>query len=417
MTFKATKLRDHNQNGFLWASPRWVVNVICLAYSRHINLLHRVCGVVFMAKFQLGETENKILCGIYEAALKPEQWQAVFVAIARHIGASAVIASLPMQLDFPRRLANLQQPGLAQPFSEVHISPTTTAINEISAAFTQSCSALIQVNKESEPGALVRTQMLELVMAFYQLLHTCNLAEESLEFLRQLTPHFISAAYIYQEACLLKRHNFSLVESLKRTNQAIFLLDAQLRLVFSTPEALRLLEASSALRVGRNGQLEVMEAKQQLLLNELLQELLQAEDVQHLLPRQLAIASGNAGCLQHPFKISAIALCDNASLLDSAIRIAVFVDNPGRARLVSQDYLQQAFAFTRTETQIAQLLLNGMSLAQIAASRHTSLETVRWQIKSLLQKTNTKSQAEIIRLLMALSNDTCAVDPLLDAGR
>lgn len=372
-----------------------------------------------MAKFQLGETENKILCGIYEAALKPEQWQSVFVAIARHIGAHEITASLPTQLDFSRRLADLQQPDKAPLYSDLPIAPahSTADLNEIGAAFKQSCSALIQVNKEHEPGVLVRTRMMELVMAFYQLLQSCKLEDESLEFLRQLTPHFISAAYIYQEACLLKRHNYSLVESLKRTNQAIFLLDAQLRLVFSTPEALKLLESNNTLRIGRSGQLEVMEAKQQFALNELFQELLRAQDTQNLMPRQLAIASGGMGTTQHPLKISAIRLCDNDSQIDSAIHIAVFVENPGRARLVPQDYLQQAFAFTRTETQIAQLLLNGMSLAQIAASRHTSLETVRWQIKSLLQKTNTKSQAEIIRLLMALSNDTCAVDPLLDTGR
>lgn len=378
-----------------------------------------------MAKFQLGETENKILCGIYEAALKPEQWQGVFIAIARHIGADNVIASLPTQLDLLQRLSGLQCQDSDLFPASLHNIPASRLthlddpadFNEIGTAFRQSCSALIQVNKESEAGVMVRTRMLELVMTFYQLLQRCELDEESLEFLRQLTPHFISAAYIYQEACLLKRHNYSLVESLKRTNQAIFLLDAQLRLVFSTPEALKLLDASSALRVGHGGHLEVIETKQQQALDKLLQELLLVEDAQHLMPRQLAVASGAQDGARHPLKISAISLCDNPSLSDSAIRIAVFVENPGRARLVSRDYLQQAFAFTRTETQIAQLLLNGMSLAQIAASRHTSIETVRWQIKSLLQKSNTKSQAEIIRLLMALSNDTCAVDSLLDAGR
>lgn len=378
-----------------------------------------------MAKFQLGQTENKILCGIYEAALKPEQWHEVFVAIARHVGAPELVCSLWLQLDFPRHLLGLQNPdthaqitaaqSAPQPLTNSPVSPAskTTDDNQIANLFRQSCSALIQVNKESEPGALVRMRLMELVMAFYQLLQTCQLGEASLEFLRQLTPHFISATYIYQEACVLRRHNYSLVESLKRTHQAIFLLDAQLRLVFSTPDAHKLLETCSALRVGRHGQLEIVDAKQQLALQQLLQELLQARDTQQLVPRQLAVAAG--GAQQHPLKLSAIALCDNPSISDSAIRIAVFVDNPARARLVSQDYLQQAFAFTRTETQIAQLLLNGMSLAQIAASRHTSIETVRWQIKSLLQKTNTKSQAEIIKLLMAMSNEACT-NPLLDAG-
>jgi DNA-binding CsgD family transcriptional regulator len=370
-----------------------------------------------MATFQLGETENKILCGIYEAALKPEHWQNVFVAIARHIGADEVIATLPVQLDFPRRLAALQQPENAHTYLAPPTPPVqNSTLTDISNLLRQSCSALIHVNQESQPGALIRTRMIELVMAFYQLLQSRPLTEDSLEFLHQLTPHFISAAFIYQEACLLKRHNYSLVESLKRTHQAIFLLDARRRIVFSTPEACKLLDSHAELRIGRSGQLEVADAKQQLALNELLQELMVTPDAQQLLPRQLAVACASHADRRHPLKISAIRLCDTSSQSDSAIHIAVFVENPGRTRIVPQEYLRQAFAFTRTETQIAQLLLNGLSLAQISASRHTSLETVRWQIKSLLQKTNTKSQAEIIRLLMALSSDSCVIDPIADAG-
>lgn len=60
------------------------------------------------------------------------------------------------------------------------------------------------------------------------------------------------------------------------------------------------------------------------------------------------------------------------------------------------------------ECDIAQALLNGGSIAEIAAQRGTTENTTRWQTKCLLQKTFTKTQAELVRLLAALSSDFSA---------
>jgi len=107
----------------------------------------------------------------------------------------------------------------------------------------------------------------------------------------------------------------------------------------------------------------------------------------------------------HPIKITAVALSDNSPVSTNSIRIGVFINDPERPRLIPQEYLQQAYGLTRTEAQIAQLLLNGLAIMDVAAKRNTSIETARWQIKSLMQKTNTTSQAELMRLLMLLSNE------------
>ncbi|MCG8436647.1 MAG: LuxR C-terminal-related transcriptional regulator [Pseudomonadales bacterium] len=59
----------------------------------------------------------------------------------------------------------------------------------------------------------------------------------------------------------------------------------------------------------------------------------------------------------------------------------------------------QQYRFTPAETDVASYLLQGKSANDIAAIRHSSRETVRSQIKSLLQKTGTRRQAALITLL------------------
>lgn len=58
--------------------------------------------------------------------------------------------------------------------------------------------------------------------------------------------------------------------------------------------------------------------------------------------------------------------------------------------------VQQLYDFTPTEARVAESLLAGCSVAQIAATNGTALETVRTQTKSILAKTGTSRQTEFI---------------------
>lgn len=61
--------------------------------------------------------------------------------------------------------------------------------------------------------------------------------------------------------------------------------------------------------------------------------------------------------------------------------------------------IQQVFDFTPTENVIAILVFQGKSLRSIAADRDISIETVRSHLKSILQKTETNRQAELVAKL------------------
>jgi DNA-binding CsgD family transcriptional regulator len=73
-------------------------------------------------------------------------------------------------------------------------------------------------------------------------------------------------------------------------------------------------------------------------------------------------------------------------------------------------FLTQNFALTPTELSIAEALCIGLSIKNIMLRRQCSLATVRSHISSLLSKTDTRSQCDLVGLIHALSAMVSDVD-------
>ena len=79
-----------------------------------------------------------------------------------------------------------------------------------------------------------------------------------------------------------------------------------------------------------------------------------------------------------------------------ALLVCERIDQP---LFLDQDLIQQIFDLTPTESIVANLIFLGKSVSTIAADRDVSIETVRSHIKSILQKTETNRQAELVAKL------------------
>lgn len=66
------------------------------------------------------------------------------------------------------------------------------------------------------------------------------------------------------------------------------------------------------------------------------------------------------------------------------------------------DILRDAFALTGAEADVVRGLVECCAVAEIAAMRNRSVDTVRAQIKSILSKTETHSQVELVRLALSM---------------
>ena len=65
------------------------------------------------------------------------------------------------------------------------------------------------------------------------------------------------------------------------------------------------------------------------------------------------------------------------------------------------DMLRAAFEFTPVEAQVVRALTEGQTLQEIADARSRSIDTIRAQLKSIMAKTETRSQSELVRLTLS----------------
>lgn len=86
----------------------------------------------------------------------------------------------------------------------------------------------------------------------------------------------------------------------------------------------------------------------------------------------------------------------------SLSRVLVLATDPEKVVHFPDAVLRALYDLTPAETEIANGLLTGFSLDEVASLRRVSVATVRSQMKSLLGKTDTRRQGDLVRLLASL---------------
>ncbi len=85
-----------------------------------------------------------------------------------------------------------------------------------------------------------------------------------------------------------------------------------------------------------------------------------------------------------------------------AAQALVLVGDPKHTGQVPAHALTALYGLTAAEAQIANALLQGQSIAQIAGERGVTPGTLRGQIKSVFRKTRTRRQSELVRVLLSV---------------
>jgi DNA-binding CsgD family transcriptional regulator len=91
----------------------------------------------------------------------------------------------------------------------------------------------------------------------------------------------------------------------------------------------------------------------------------------------------------HPFQLEPLA---TAILL---------VTDPERARPADDGHFQALYGLTKAEARIAHALLDADRLADVAENLGVTLSTVRTHLQRAFEKTDTRRQSELVRLLLA----------------
>jgi DNA-binding CsgD family transcriptional regulator/PAS domain-containing protein len=86
----------------------------------------------------------------------------------------------------------------------------------------------------------------------------------------------------------------------------------------------------------------------------------------------------------------------------ASVRVLILATDPDCAVHFPDAILRHTYGLTPAETEIANALLTGFSLEEIAQLRKVTIATVRSQMKGLMGKTDTQRQGDLIRVLSTL---------------
>jgi DNA-binding CsgD family transcriptional regulator len=220
--------------------------------------------------------------------------------------------------------------------------------------------------------------------------------DEHVRLLELLAPHLRQAFQLHNTLRGLENSNTGLSAALDQSETAVFLLDGKGCLQKFNAAGSRLITEAEVVSL-HDGRLQPKRLKDRAAFDRLI---------------GLTSATG-AGRGQHPggamllhrqhgrpLHCKVTPFYSDNSLMEVSPSAMVFVQDPDRPPVSRGEVLRSLYGLTPSEAVLADLLLGGETLAAAAARRHTTEESARTQLKSILRKTGTKRQAELIRLML-----------------
>ncbi|SDE13714.1 helix-turn-helix transcriptional regulator [Limimaricola pyoseonensis] len=225
--------------------------------------------------------------------------------------------------------------------------------------------------------------------------HEEALAGTTCELIQRLAPHLRRALDLSRLAERSALRHGSEIHAALNSRTACFMLDHKSRLLQADPRGEALLSLGEAIRLGPDRRLRFRAAPANAALDAQL-----ASGGRNGNGFRVAIGDGNAllaRLVPLPRRETPGAV---TRLLGVGEAVAALIVVDSRAPVgPDAETLRQLFQLTPAETSVAQELAEGLNLREIAALRDCSVNTVRNQLRSVLCKTGTTRQAELVALL------------------
>ncbi len=217
---------------------------------------------------------------------------------------------------------------------------------------------------------------------------------------QRLATHLTSALTMYQGQLRLHQESRLGLEVLTRLRTPIVLIDDQRRVQQANPAARALLAANDAV-FESGGHLYCRRPCDDSVLLQGLQELLwgEATPVTDTLFVRARAAAADVGLGLY---LDALRPEKTLHVFGERPLAMVTIHDPRDHPTLDPFVVATAFALTPAEARVAVALAAGASPEQIATRHRTSIHTVRSQVQTILQKTGTTRQAEMVGMLAGL---------------
>ena len=190
----------------------------------------------------------------------------------------------------------------------------------------------------------------------------------------------------------------SLEAILDKLPQATAVLARDLRVLFLNRSLQEIVRASDGLAM-RTGRLVLADTRAEAELRNEIVSLFSFDPAGESSPSNRPLRARRPSLKAH-YELLLGRLPHALSLLVPAEAAAVlFVSDPESAPAVEESVLRLLHDVSRAEAALAAALVRGATVEEFAASRNVSISTARTQVRALLEKTGTRRQTDLVRLI------------------
>ena len=365
------------------------------------------------------EAFSELLEVLYSAPLQQEQWEHFLALLGKHTGSEA---SILLCANSRHALSVSAQAGKVH-FDEMVYSEQYAASDPIRGAIIKAAPRGVVSDEELFPDeGLTRTDMYRAMFAANGIRYTSHLLmaatvrrleaitvartceqgpmpEDCKYLLNLLLPHVRKALEIRHVLGVAQQRLAGAEAMVDASVTATFLLTRQGRVLHRNGAAEVLLRENGVLAL-QEGMLVASQARFKEPLRKLFQDAAVPVSPQWKAEPVHALALHRSSG-KKPLQLLASPLPPSHRDRSKA-DLVLLVTDPEKPFSFPDDVLHALYGLTPAQTEVANGLLTGYTLDEIATLRRVSLGTVRQQVKSILNRTGVSRQSELIRLLMTL---------------
>lgn len=226
--------------------------------------------------------------------------------------------------------------------------------------------------------------------------------------LARMSPHIRRALQIHRQLTNVQRQNARLYRMLDGLTTGVILLNRHAQICYANVQAEQILRQHGSLRVTVREGLQAVQPAQ----DEELRQLIQAAVTTGLRETGNVSGGGVIGLKQqsrsNPLMLTVTPLSGLAGygeLANDGVAAAIFLSDPHARHSLSRKLLKGSYGLTERECDLCEAFVNHVLLENMATACGLSLSSLRSYMKTIYEKTRQHSQAELMRLLMALTLD------------
>ena len=370
-----------------------------------------------------GSSEERLVDEIYAAALDPSRWPGVMEAVADEIGALQACLTRLSHVDGDGEgIVARIDPASVQAFYEYYRTKNVFTLVDDFDAWKRGWRPTIVTTADMMPieeyqrseyfndfmrpqdaGATLHVRLdlsdtTSAAIAFGRAIRKGEFETRSFETAQRLQPHLIRAYRMGRLLAGVAGVSQDLVRALEATDQPILVVGHDGGLFHANSAGEQLLREKKGLTV-LGGRLIAQATDAHARLGELIEAATRIGEVR----------SGGAFSLPRP-----------AGRFPLAVRVTPLAGQPspifGRPRMAlvcvtdldtgvhaPEDELREMFGLTQAEARLAGAVFDGLALPEAAERFGVSINTVRFQLARVFDKTGVSRQAELVKLMMRLS--------------